>query len=74
MSGVGLHLRTEPGLLKQSTPNLTTRPPGLALIVSLLKCVKYDAQWLSSSVGGRWNRWPWKGEVLLIVFRIASVG
>ena len=30
MSGAGPHLGTEPGPPKQSTPNLTTRPPGLA--------------------------------------------
>ena len=29
--GVGLCLRTKPGLLKQSVPDLTTRAPGLAL-------------------------------------------
>ena len=33
IGGVGLHLGTKPGLLKGSTLNLTTRPPGVALFI-----------------------------------------
>ena len=33
----GLHLGTEPGQPKQSTPNLTTRPLGLAIVVFFIQ-------------------------------------
>ena len=63
MSGIGPCLGTEPGLLKQSAPNLTTRPPGVACF-QLFPHFLLLLPWLGCTVSWACPSWSWSFQVL----------